>query len=149
MSFEQINILNPSYFDKEYYIEKGLLLNMNHLNAYKLKTIVNTKNKNKSKHTIYNRINKFYDKTNLNINYNFYILLFIFIIIFPFCLSKDIKLRKLTFTYDITIKINKDGNQSILSDLYKNLPDEIIINNNNQEKKNIYMNYHLEQIQLS
>jgi surface protein len=104
---------------------------MNHLNTYRLKTIVNTKNKNK--YIINNRIHKFYDT--INFIYNLDMLLLIFIIIIPFCFNKDMKLRKLTFTYDITIKISKDGNQSILSDLYTNFPNEIIINNNTQEEK--------------
>jgi hypothetical protein len=122
-------------------------MNMNHLNEYKLKTNNNSKNKNKSNHKIYKRINKFYDI--INFNFNFDILLFLFIIIFPFCLNKDIKLRKLTFTYHITLKISKDGNQPILSELYTNLPNEIIINNNIQEVKKYIYELHLEQILLS
>ena len=56
MSIEQINILKPNYFDKKNYIEKRVMMNMNHLNEYKLKTNNNSKNKNKSNHKIYKRI---------------------------------------------------------------------------------------------
>ena len=55
-------------------------------------------------------------------------LLFIFIIIFPAILSKQIKLKSLIFSYEITAKIQGTGEKTILNGDIEP-PNQIIINN--------------------
>ena len=75
-------------------------------------------------------VNKIYGKK-YNTNEATKLLFLFFILLFlPIYLNKEIKYRKLIFTFDITITINKSGTHKILCDSFTNLPNEISINGN-------------------
>ena len=75
-------------------------------------------------------VNKIYGKK-YNTNEATKLLFLFFILLFlPTYLNKEIKYRKLIFTFDITITINKNGTHKILCDSFTKLPNAILINGN-------------------
>ena len=96
------------------------------------------KNINGDNECIRNRIKGKFKK---KLKYKFYIekvaqmlfiILFIFIIIFPVILSKQIKLKSLIFSYEITVIIQNTGEQTIFNGDIE-VPFQIIINNGNAQ----------------
>ena len=107
--------------------------------TYNSKTISKVDKTKDNVYQILTRGNKIYGKK-YNINEATKLLFLFFILLFlPIYLNKEIKYRKLIFTFDITITINNSGTHKILCDSFTNLPNEISINGNApSEIKNEY-----------
>ena len=125
-------------------------------NKFNKLEIAETFHSKKKKNIIYNKINEKNNSDIVNLakyNKNNYsnkkfgkdifkfkrleIFLLIILSVFP-CFSKEIRISKLLFNYEITITINSNGEQKILNENYA-LPNEIYINDNPQtEIKNSY-----------
>ena len=124
--------------NRKYYIQKKITRNIKDIKDNKTKNKINVNKKKKYKKSLMNKSYKI-----KNIEQQSTKLLLIFILVFlPIFLNKEIKVRKLIFTYDIKITINKSGNQKILSDTFENSPNSISINGQSQYE--IKKEYNLE-----
>ena len=71
------------------------------------------------------------------------ILMFLFFLFFPFCFVKEVKIRSLVSSYEITVKVNGIGNQTILGN-DSPMPNRLYLNYNNESLLGEKTLYNLE-----
>ena len=133
------NFFKVENINRKYYIQKKITRNIKDIEDNKTKNKINVNKKKKCKKSF--GTNKSYKIKNIEQQSTKLLLIFILVFL-PIFLNKEIKVRKLIFTYDIKITINKSGNQKILSDTFENSPNSISINGQSQYE--IKKEYNLE-----